>query len=66
MTEKTDRSRSWDIEQALDSYLDVQAWQVGQIETAIAELDAGKSIPHEEIKKELLTWGKGDKAKPRR
>lgn len=62
----TDRPRSWHIEQALDSYLDVQAWQIGQIEASIAEMDAGKGIAHEEIQKELLTWGKENKAKPRR
>jgi predicted transcriptional regulator len=59
----TDRPRSWHIEQALDSYLDVQAWQTAQIEKSMAEMDAGKGIPHEEIKKELLDWGKGNKAK---
>ena len=66
LAEATDRSRSWHIEQALDSYLDVQAWQVAQIETAIAEMDAGKGIPHEEVKKDLLTWGKGRRAKRRK
>lgn len=59
----TDRPRSWHIEQALDSYLDVQAWQIAQVEKSMAEMDAGKGIPHEEIKKELNTWGKGSKAK---
>lgn len=59
----TDRSRSWHIEQALDSYLDVQAWQIAQIEKSMAEMDAGEGIPHEEIKKQLGTWGKGSKAK---
>jgi predicted transcriptional regulator len=47
----------------LDSYLDVQAWQIAQIEKSMAEMDAGKGIPHEKIKKELLNWGKGNKAK---
>ena len=66
LAKATDRPRSWHIAQALDSYLDVQAWQIGRIEAAISEMDAGKGIAHEEIQKELLTWGGGDKAKPRR
>ena len=49
--------------QALDSYLDVQAWQIGQIEKSMAEMDAGRGIQHGEIKKELSNWGKGSKAK---
>ena len=59
----TDRPRSWHIEQALDSYLAAQSWQIAQIEKSMAEMDAGKGIPHEEIKKELSRWGKGGKAK---
>ena len=63
LAKATDRPRSWHIEQALDSYLGVQAWQVAQIEKSMAEMDAGKGIPHEKIKKELGGWGKGGKAK---
>lgn len=63
LAKATDRPRSWHIEQALDAYLDVQAWQIAQIETSMSEMDAGKGIPHEKIKKELLSWGKGSKTK---
>ena len=63
LAKATDRSRSWHIEQALDSYLDVQSWQIDQIEKSMAEMDAGKGIAHDEIKKELRNWGKGNKAK---
>ncbi len=62
LAKATDRPRSWHIEQALDSYLDVQAWQIAQIGKSMAEMDDGKGIPHEEIKKELRNWGKGSKA----
>ncbi len=65
MTGKSNRPQSRHTGQALDSDLDIRAWQVGQIETAIAEMDAGKGIPHAEIERELLTWGKGDKAERR-
>jgi RHH-type transcriptional regulator, rel operon repressor / antitoxin RelB len=64
LAKATDRPRSWHIEQALDSYLELQAWQVTQVENSMAEMDAGQGIPHEEIKKELLNWGNGNRAKP--
>lgn len=54
----TDRPRSWLLEQALDQYLDLQAWQVEQVELAIAEMDAGQGIPHDEIKEWLLGWAR--------
>lgn len=63
LAKATDRPRSWHIEQALDSYLDVQAWQIAEIEKSIAEMDAGEGIAHEKIKNELLNWGKAGKAK---
>ncbi len=63
LAKATDRPRSWHIEQALDAYLDLQAWQVAHIEKSMTEMDAGRGIPHEEIVKELLTWGKGNKPK---
>lgn len=59
----TDRPRSWHIEQALDSYLEMQIWQIAQTEKSITEMDAGQAIAHEEIKQELLGWGKGNKPK---
>ena len=57
LSRATDRPSSWHIEKALAAYLDLQAWQVGQIETSIREMDAGLGISHEEIKKELEHWG---------
>lgn len=63
LAKATDRPRSWHIEQALDSYLEIQTWQIAEIEKSIIEMDAGQGIPHEEIKKELLDWGKGNKTK---
>lgn len=63
LTKATDRPRSWHIEQALDSYLEIQTWQIAEIEKSIIEMDAGQGIPHEEIKKELLDWGKENKPK---
>ncbi len=57
----TARPRSWLLEQALDQYLELQAWQVEQVEEAIAEMDAGHGIPHEDVKEWLLEWGRSDK-----
>ncbi len=60
----TDRPRSWHIEQALDAYLDRQAWQVAQIKEGLADAEAGRMIPHEEIVKWLKTWGSEEESEP--
>lgn len=64
LTKATDRPRAWHIEQALDAYLDLQAWQIAQVERSMAEMDAGKGVPHEAVEKDLRNWGKNRKAEP--
>ena len=57
LTKATDRPRAWHIEQALDASLDLQAWQIAQVERSMSEMDAGKGIPHEAVEKELRNRG---------
>lgn len=64
LAKATDRPRSWHIEQALDAYLDVQAWQIREIEKGLKQLDAGKKVPHEEVVAWVETWGKKNERKP--
>jgi predicted transcriptional regulator len=54
----TDRPKSWHLEQAVRSYLDTQLWQIRQIKAGLAELDAGKGIPHEQVVPEIEKWMK--------
>jgi predicted transcriptional regulator len=60
LAKATDRSRSWLLEQALDAYLEVQAWQVEQIEKGMAELRADEGVSHERVSEWLRSWGTDD------
>ena len=62
----TARPKSWLLEQALDAYLEVQAWQVAHIEQGVRELDRGEGVPHAEIAAWLKTWGRKPGRKRRR
>ena len=64
LAKATDRSRSWHIEQALDSYLDVHAWQLAHIEKGLASIETDGTVPHEKVRDWLLTWGEEDEAEP--
>lgn len=64
LAEATDRPRSWHIEQALDSYLEVQAWQLAHIEKGVASIEADGTVPHDTVRDWLLTWGTEDEAEP--
>ena len=44
-----DRSRNWVIEEALKQYVETQMWQIEGIKAAIASVDKGEGIPHEQV-----------------
>jgi predicted transcriptional regulator len=44
-----DRSRNWVINRALDRYIAEQAWQIEEIQKAIAEADRGEFATDEEV-----------------
>jgi predicted transcriptional regulator len=46
-----DRSRNWVVSDAIDQYLDVQAWQIAQIQHGVAEAEE-ELVPHEEVSAE--------------
>ena len=48
-----DRSRNYVVRQALEAYLEEQAWQVQAIEEGLESLDRGKGRPHETVMAEL-------------
>ena len=47
-----DRSRNWVVSDAIDQYLDVQAWQIAQIQHGVEEADRGELVPHDEVSTE--------------
>jgi predicted transcriptional regulator len=66
LAEATDRPRSWLLQQALDSYLELQAWQIAHIKEGIEQLDRGEFIPHEEVDAWLESWGTSNELPPPR
>ncbi len=65
LAEVTDRTRAWHVEQALDAYLDLQAWQLRHIGKGLEQLEAGQGIPQADIEADLDAWGREDKNAPR-
>jgi predicted transcriptional regulator len=47
-----ERSRNWVVSDAIDQYLDVQAWQIEQIQHGAEEADRGELVPHDEVRAE--------------
>ncbi len=67
LAKNTGRSRSFLAAEALNEYLDVNEWQVAGVKEAIASLDRGEGVPHEEVKDWVKSWGrKRERPAPRR
>jgi predicted transcriptional regulator len=57
LAKSTGRSRSFLAAEALNGYLAINEWQVAGIKRAIAALDRGEGIPHDEVKDWVASWG---------
>ena len=55
LAQALDRSRNYVVKQALEAYLEEQAWQIQAIEEGLESLDRGAGRPHEEVMAELRT-----------
>lgn len=49
LAKSTQRSKSWLAGEALKQYLDLEAWQIGEIRHALQEAEAGDFASDEEI-----------------
>jgi cytochrome P450/predicted transcriptional regulator len=67
LAKNTGRSRSFLAAEAINEYRDVNEWQATGIKRAIASLDRGEGIPHEQVKDWVTSWGSnGERPIPKR
>lgn len=55
--EASQRSKSFLAAEAIRLYVERESWQLAQTKAGIDDLDHGRSIPHEEVKVWLESWG---------
>jgi predicted transcriptional regulator len=63
LSHKSNRSKSFLAAEAIAAYVASEEWQLGEIEAASAELDAGQGVSHEKVAKWLSSWGKPSETK---
>ncbi len=49
LAEATGRSRNYHLNAALKAYLAEQEWQIARIREGLADADAGRLTPHEDV-----------------
>jgi predicted transcriptional regulator len=57
LAKSTGRSRSFLAAEAIGEFVDVNEWQIAGIKAAMQSLDRGESIPHEQVKEWVKSWG---------
>lgn len=57
MAESLNRSRSWVINQAVDSFLSHEEWLVQEIKDGLAEVEQGDFASEEAVKVQFEKWG---------
>lgn len=54
----TKRSRSYLASEAIETYVNLNTWQVAHIKAALAEDEkGGPGVPHEEVVRWIESWG---------
>jgi predicted transcriptional regulator len=54
----TNRSKSYLASEAIESYINLNAWQVEHIKAALAEDETGEpGVPHEHVMDWMNSWG---------
>lgn len=56
IAKKVDRDLSLVIEDAVDAYLELHAWQVEHIEEGLRQADAGEFASETEVREALPRW----------
>jgi predicted transcriptional regulator len=60
LAKDTRRSESFVAAEAIESYIDLNAWQVGLVKRRLAEVEAGApTVPHEDVERWLDSLGTG-------
>jgi RHH-type transcriptional regulator, rel operon repressor / antitoxin RelB len=66
LARRSKRSKSFLAAEAITAYVDAEAWQLGEIQAGLADLDQGKTVSHDKVSKWLGSWGKRSELKPPR
>ena len=56
LAKDTGRSRSYLAAEAINDYLDINAWQVAGVKQAIASLDDGEALSQDSVRDWVQSW----------
>ena len=63
LAKSTGRSRSFLAAEAIGEFVDVNEWQIAGIKRAMASMDRGEGVGHDQVMEWIRSWG-SDKELP--
>jgi RHH-type rel operon transcriptional repressor/antitoxin RelB len=63
LSKRSKRSKSFLAAEAIAAYVESEAWQIGELQAGIAELDSREVVSHDKVSRWLKSWGKRDETK---
>jgi predicted transcriptional regulator len=63
LSKRANRCKSFLATEAIAAYVDSEEWQIAEIQSGIADLDAGQAVSHEKVSKWLKSWGTSGETK---
>jgi len=67
LAKNTGRSRSFLAAEAIGEFVDVNEWQIAGIRRALASIDRGEGVAHEQVKQWVRSWnGRKERPAPKR
>jgi RHH-type transcriptional regulator, rel operon repressor / antitoxin RelB len=66
LSKRSKRSKSFLAAEAIRAFFELEEWQLGVVQAATRELDAGQVLSHDKVSQWLETWGQpGETKAPR-
>ena len=66
LAKRSKRTKSFLAAEAIAAYVDAESWHVEEIHAGLKELDAVRSVSHDQVSQWLRSWGKKGEPKVRR
>ena len=63
LARRSKRSKSFLAAEAIRAYVEMEAWQLGEILAGIADADNGRVVSHDRVSKWLRSWGTSSEGK---
>lgn len=64
LAKQSRRSRSFLAAEAIARFIEVESWQLAEIDAGLADVERGDTVSHEEAEAWLMSWGTPRETQP--